>query len=169
MVRTQIKMMKTKWYPQPHDMKHAYGHGMETAASNRYTIYPIVMYDEGLGTPSANETHPEHAAFAESPNPNCFVDSRVDAIFTTVQFSLTKLAIETDKVTGVKCCFMPIFGAFLEDWTAADELSSETIKTVLEMQTESTDRQAFPLWAGGDMPIKWTASSTLGAAVPGLT
>ncbi len=161
-------LMKTRWYPNPHQLEHSFGIALEAETQN-HTIYPFAFYDEGLGTPSALETNPENAAFVESSSPNCFPDSRINIVLAKITFSLTKIALETDKLHAVKAQFMPIHMAFIDDYTAIDELSQLEIQDVLEMTTESTDRQGFPLWSTTDMPQKFTNSSLLSATVPGLT
>ena len=89
---SMIKLKRVRNYPAIHDEYHSYAHGLETAASNRATIIPVAMYDEGLGTPSALETHPENAAFAESNYPNCFVDSRIDFTYYLFLYVILSLA-----------------------------------------------------------------------------
>ena len=59
--------------------------------------------------------------------------------------------------------------SFLEDYIAIDELSSLETQDVLEMQSEATDRQGYPLYNAVDMVAKYTGSSTLATNVPGLT
>ncbi len=163
------KLMRTEWYPRPHHMEHKYMHGLETGVVNNVTNYPVIMYDEGLGAASAYNAHPEHSSFSETGGPNCFPQSRVNNIFCQVTFSLTKAAIETDNLHNVKVGYMPVFFAFLEDYTALDEKSTLVVSDVLEMQTESTDRQGYPLYNGVDMVEPYAGVGTLGTNVPGLT
>ncbi len=161
-------MMKTKWYPQPHRENNGFLLSADTAAKQA-TIVPIAFYDEGLGEPSAQETHPENAAFVAVARGNCFVESRINLVLARLQFSLTKGALETDKVHAMNIQFMPIFMSFKEDYIAIDELSSSEIQDVLEMQTETTDRQGFPLYTTTKLTEKFAGSATLDAAQPGLT
>ncbi len=142
---------------------------METAVVNQTTIYPICMYDEGLGAPSAYEAHPENAAFVEAAEPNCFPDSKVDVVLAQLQFSMTKGALVTDALDAIKVGYMPIMTSFINDYTAIDELSSTEVQDVLELQTEATDRQGFPLYNAVDMPDKFgTTVANLPTNVPGL-
>ncbi len=164
-----VKFQKVKNYPRPHQMEHSWMHGLETAVANEYTIYPIAMYDEGLGAPSAYEANPENSAFVEAAAPNCFINSRIDFIISEFIFSLTKAALETDGLHAVKCCFMPITMSFKEDYIAIDELSSLEVQDVLEMQTEATDRQGFPLYNDVKMVERVANSALLAATMPGLT
>ncbi len=163
------RMVKTKIYPRPHNITNSWGHGLESAVVNQATIYPIIINDEGLGTPSAYEANPKNASFVEAAEPNCFPESRVDLVIAKLTLALTKPAVETDKVVALKIAFMPIFTSF-DDYTAIDELSTLEIQDVLELQTESTDNQGFPLYNNVDMKIGLSAASlVLATNVPGLT
>ncbi len=165
----KTKLMKTRWYPRVHNLRHSWFHGLETGVVNQYTILPIAMTDEGLGTPSGEETNPENAAFLEVTMPNCFVDSRIDNIFAEFNISMTKPALETDKLHIINFATMPIGMAFKEDYIAIDELTSLETQDVVEMQTEATDRQGFPLYNTVKMVERTAGSATLHANVPGLT
>lgn len=165
------KLMKSTWHPRFHDMDIQFAFKLESATNTDTTIVPAVMHDEGLGAASAFKANPQNASFAEVNMPNCFPESRLDKIMCTVEFFLTKIALETDKLHKVPVAFMPITMAFEDDVTAKDEITGSTIGTILEMQQESTDRQCFPLWNGSDMTQYMSAGSpnVLDAAVPGLT
>lgn len=160
--------MKTEWFPRPHDMANSWFHGLETGVLNQSTIYPIIMYDEGKGAPDSYNAHYQHASFGIAPEPNCFVNSRINKIMCKVRFSLTKAALETDKLHAVNFAYMPIFTSF-NDQAANDELSSLDIGEILELQQESTDRQAFPLYNNVKMVEKVANSALLDPDVPGLT
>lgn len=164
----KFRLSKVKEYPRPHDMKHAWQHGMERGSDDT-TIYPLMMYDEGLGAPSAYEAHPEHASFVTTDAPNVFPESRTEKIFSKFEFSMTKGALETDKVHAMKFAVMVVKLAFIKDYTAIDELSSLETQDIVEYQTESTDRQGYPLYIGTKMVEKYAGSGTLATIVPGLT
>ncbi len=162
------RLVKTKIYPRPHDMSNSWGHGLESAVVNQATIYPILMNDEGLGTPSAYEANPRHASFVEASEPNCFPESRVDLVVCNLTFALTKAAIETDKVVALRAAFMPIFTSF-DDYLAKDELSTFTIADILELITEDTDNQGAPLFNNVKMKTGISATQLLYPAnVPGM-
>ncbi len=165
---TRSRLMKTTWYPRPHDWNMSFYLQAEAETKNS-TIIPIVMGDEGLGAPSAISTNPENAAFSTVAFENCMVDSRIDNVFTEITLSLTKGAIETDKIHSLRIAFMPMALAFPEVYDITDEVSTADIKTTLELQKETTDRQAFPLYANVKLTEKYAGSGTLSATVPGLT
>lgn len=163
------KMMKTTWYPRPHDQEINFGFACESGAANQATIVPLVMYDEGLGVISDYESNPENANFVETDSPNVYPDSRINSVNSTVTLTLSKAAYETDKLIALQYAVMPIYLNFKEDQTPNDELSGLDIGEILEMQMESTDRQSYPLWNNVDMVTGITASTLLPASVPGLT
>ncbi len=161
--------MKETWYARPHNFNNTWAMGLESAVSNNTTIYPLIMYDEGLGTPSAYEANPENAAFVEAAEPNCFPESRIDNVYMTVRFSMTKAALETDKIHMIRMAFMMIHTAFIEDKTANDELSGLDIGEILELDSETTDRQMYPLWNDVDCKDMYgTTVNALPANVPSL-
>ncbi len=167
-LRTQKKLMKTTWYPQPHDIRGGCSFELDNTTLDN-TIVPFCFYDEGLGTPSARETNPRNAAFAVvNDEANCFVDSRVNNIFAEFRFSMAKQAL-IDNIPNIRFATMPIWMAFKENYTAIDELSTFEIQDILELQTESTDRQGFPLFvAATDLPEISSGRANLGANQPGL-
>lgn len=169
MVVGKTKMIKLRTFPRPHDEKLTWAHGLETAVVNQWTMVPLVMYDEGKGAPLAYEANPEHASFLETDEPNCFPESRVDFIVAQLVVSMTKASLETDNLHAIRYGYMSIGVAFIDDYTAINELDSAEIQDVLELTTESTDRQGHPLWNDVKMAQPFTNSALLPASVPGLT
>ncbi len=163
------RMTKVEEYPQPHSIDVSMLFELDNAAIHT-TIVPWCLYDEGQGNPTALETNPRNAAFAVTTKPNCFVNSRVDQILGQIRFAMTSKALD-DNIPAISVAFMPIKMAFIEDYTADDELSGLAVQEIVEMQTESTDRQGFPLYTGSANKIveKFSGSATLHADVDGLT
>ncbi len=127
------------------------------------TIVPIIMNDDALGDPMDFKAHPEHASWAEVPDPNCYPDSEVKSMKVTMDVIVPKaLAAIT---SSLKIQYGLISCAFPEDLDALDEKSGLSMKEVLELQKETTDRQCYPLWSAVDM----LSGSTLSAKIPGLT
>lgn len=160
------RLLKSDNYPRPHNDQLLVGHGLEAANT---TIYPISFYDEGKGAASSYNANPEHASFAETEEPNCYPESKLDTMKIQVELNLTKAFLDTDGLKQIRVGVMGIATNFLEDLTAKDELSGLEVEDVLELQHETTDRQTYPLWSGTDMKVVNTGQNTLPAAVPGLT
>lgn len=163
----RYKMGKLKFFPRPHNTTNSWSYELDDSTI-RATIYPIVMYDEGKGAPDTYNANPEHASFSDTQAPNCFVGSRINNINTTLEMSVTT-AFFDDNLTAVKYAYMPIYTSFKEDLTAINEKTSEEVQDILELQSESTDRQAYPLWNGSKMAERFTNSGQLHTDVPGLT
>jgi hypothetical protein len=153
-----------KVYPLPHNKINSFDLSAYTGSRN-CTLYPLVSYDEAR-IPANINTHPEHASFAEYDSPNCAPDSKINRNHTTLELSLTKHCWNIDKVEALKVYVVPVMLSFKDNYTAIDELTSVEVQDVLEMQTEATDRQGYPIWSGtklnGDL-------ATLGIDVVGLT
>lgn len=164
---SRIKLMKERWFPLPHDMKVGWTQSMEIA-SQYATIVPLVAHDEATAA-STVKTNPENASFAETSSPLCFPESHIDSIQAQLTVSITKGAFETDKVHAIKFATMPIYTAFKEPLLAIDELSGLETQDILELQSEATDRQTYPLYNGTDLGERNTGSSALHADVQGLT
>ncbi len=162
------KLMRQTWWPQPHTISGGVTFELDNAAIDS-TIIPIAFYDEGLGAPSAIETNPENAAFVlVADQANCFVGSRINMINAELRFSLTSKFFD-DNLSGIRFATMPIFMAFINDYTAIDEVSGLEIQDTLHMQTETTDRQGGPLYvAGTDLPEKVASLGLLGTNTPFL-
>ncbi len=161
-------LMKSTWYPQPHQITGGVAMELDDETINT-TIVPIAFYDEGLGTPTAKETNPRNAAFAViNDEANCFVDSRINNIIAEFRISITSAVLDHN-IPAIRFAMMPIFMAFKENYTAIDELSSLEIQDVLELQTESTDRQGGPLFvATTDLPEKFATHADMGVNTPFL-
>ncbi len=160
--------MKQEWYPQPHFLDGSFSFELDDGTLDS-TIVPVAFYDEGLGSPSALETHPENAAFAVvQDQANCFVNSTINVVNAEFRFSINSNFLD-DNLTVVRFATMPIHMAFINDYTAIDELSSLEVQDLLEMQTESSDRQGGPLYvAAKDMAEKVAGFGNLGANQPFL-
>jgi len=165
---SRTRLMKTEWFPRSHDSRLSFYLDAESVTQNS-TIIPIMHHDEGLGAPSAFSANPENASFGTSSSSNCFVESRVDNIFCEISLSLTKGAIETDKIHSLRIAFMPMALAFSEVYDVTDEVSTADIKTTLELTKESTNREAYPLYSDVKLIEKFSGSGTFAAEQPGLT
>lgn len=161
------KLMKTTWYPNVHQIEHSVSMNIDTGAKYD-TMFPCIIHSEELAA-SALKTHPVNASFAESASPMCYPESSIENFFCEIRFSLSKIAIETDKLHEVKCFFMPITVAFLEDLIITDEKSGATMEAILNLEHETTNKTVYPLWSGTKLSEKYTGSATLDAKVLGLT
>ncbi len=167
-IRFTKKLMKSTWYPQPHKINGGCAFEADDATLDS-TIIPVCFYDEGLGAPTGKETNPRNSAFAiVAGEGNCFVGSRVNDINGILRFSLSSLFNDSN-LPSLRFAWMPIYMAFKENYTAIDELSSLEVQDILELQTESTDRQGGALYvAAKDLPEKATGDAVVGTNTPFL-
>ncbi len=138
-------------------------HLRDSLTTRSSTIFPIVMNDDARGDPMDLNVHPEHAAWVEDVTPNCFPDSEIRRMRIIIDIIVPKAVGSQSNI--VKFNYGLIATAFPEDLDAKDEKSTLTLKEILELQKESTDRQTYPLWSGIDL----VGASTLSTNVPGLT
>ncbi len=167
-VRVQKKLMKTTWYPQPHRIEGGCAFELDDATLDS-TIVPFCFYDEGLGAPTSKETNPRNSAFQIiSQEANCFVGSRINNILAEFRFSISSMVLDQN-IPSIRFATMPVYFAFIEDYTAIDELTSLEIQDILHMQTETTDRQGGPLYvATKDLPVKFSTDADMGVNTPFL-
>ncbi len=134
-----------------------------SAANTNSTMIPIIMNDDAQGDPMSFKAHPEHASWAEVAQPTCFPDSEIKNMKITIDIIVPK---NTSAITSqLNFQYGLISCAFPEDLDALDEKSGLTLKEVLEIQKETTDRQCYPLYNGTDL----ANPSSLPANIPGLT
>lgn len=158
-------LIKTEIRPRNHEVELKFALDAATATKQATNI-PMIIQDEALGAPTGAFTHPEHASFAEVNEPNCYTDSHVERVLAKVTLSLNKALYETNKIHSILCYIIPVVFAFKEDYTAINPLNSVEVQDVLEMQTEATDRQGYPLFNGTKLS---GGPLDLGANVPGLS
>ncbi len=138
-------------------------HGLVTHG----TIIPLIMNDDALGDPMSYNTNPEHASFTEESMPNCFPDSEIRNFKVSLEIQATKELWNLQAFWhSPKISYGLIACAFPEDLDAIDEISGLTLKAILELQKETTDRQCYPLFNAVDLK---GVPSLFHANVPGLT
>ncbi len=159
-----IKMAARRSYDARHEFIMSFSCFLRDSLTTRSsTILPIVMNDDAQGDPADLNVHPEHASFSEIAYPNCFPDSEIKNMKITIDMFVPK-SVATN-AAKVRVTYGLISCAFPEDLDALDKKSTLTLKEILEIQKETTDRQTFPLWSAIDM----SNGSLLHANVPGLT
>ncbi len=156
-------IVQRKW-DRIHEINESCNLLSEDAAGDT-TIIPLIMNDDAKGDPMSFNANPEHASFAETDEPNCFPDSEIRNFKLTIDVQTYKAFNETDKQSTYDFEYALISCAFPEDLDSLDEKSGLTLKEIIELQKETTDRQCYPLWSGADINVP----SLLSANVPGLT
>ncbi len=163
-------MTKVPQHPRPHNFALTFALGLESAVQNRATIVPIVVYHEGLGVINSYKSNPQNASFAEYAGAKCYPTSRVNNFFCEAIFSLSKEALETDKIHHLRFGTNQIFTSFMDGQLAEDEVSGLDLNEILELTNESTDRSTFPLFNNVTMKTYMSnATLDLEVAQEGLT
>ncbi len=146
-----MHMTKVPEYPRPHRQEIQFGIPVESAGIRHSTIVPICTYDEGLGAMSAYKSNPVNASYVEANTSHCFPTSRINKIFCKLDVSMSKIMLETDKIHAIKFATATIHTAFSDGSDAKDEVSTLSLDEVLELQSETTDRQTYPLYNAIDL------------------
>ncbi len=154
-------------HPINHQMALKFTMSADAASGSYATGIPLITQDEAVDL-SATYTNSEHASFAKVNDANCATDSSVDRAFVMMKFTLDKGTTETDKVRELVIKVLPIFTSFGKELDEADTVSSHTVGSLCEMTKEATDKQAYFIYSGTDMPAE-TGYNSLGTRQTGLT
>ncbi len=165
-------------YPNVHQFQWNCTFKGATSTVQTACIMPILFNDDGRGDPDQLQVHPENANFAVDATPNCFPDSTIGRMRVKLNFNATDKCFRRQYLDGTVNAnveasasghainamiikTLPIYTAFSEDLDALDIKSTETIKSVLELQYETTTRQTYPLFNGVDMQDGTTCAATM--------
>lgn len=143
-----FRLVKQKVFPKPHDIHMNFNLSADDTDFNNQATFIPVLYNDDAMSPSTYYANPQHASFAEDTQGGCYPESKVYSISGKLTLSLTKEAWNTDKLRNLEVVIIPVHTAFLEDLTPKDDLTGETIESLLELQHETTDRQTYPIYAG---------------------
>ncbi len=164
------KVNKSDWprqtwvYPRIHNFN--FGFGLSAEDSNKEsTIVPYLMQDNALVDYETIKTNPENADFAVVGYPNCAAGSYVPKI--NVAWNMFIPTADTEIISMVVNT-MKMGCAFLNRLDAFDKKTGDDIETILELQHETTDEQAYPLWNGTKL-FEGAGTYDYDALVPGLT
>lgn len=151
-------------WPRPHNIGGNFSLNLEDETKNS-TIIPIFLGDQAYVDPQNVDTNPKNANFGVGIQTNMYPDSIIPKINFSFSARMTKGAIETDALRSIVFHWMPIYTAFLDSLEAEDEVTTDQVEDIIEMNHETTDKQAYPLWSGIDL----SEASNLPSDVPALT
>ncbi len=127
-------------------------YGGESPAEN-CTIIPLFYHDEKAQlAPQDFETNPINAGFTEVTDAGAITNSIIPYLKLNITASLTKFAVETDKVRYASFMVQPIYTAFKQDLDATDQKTTETVASMLELQYDASTEEVFPIFHGTDLP-----------------
>ncbi len=134
---------KQTWqYPIIHEYKFAFGLSAEDA-TKASTIVPYMFQDNALIDYENIKTNPENADFATVAYPNVLAGSYIPKISVNWMMYLPSADLE---ITMLKVDTMQIGISMLNRLDAFDKKTGNDIETILELQHETTDEQAGPLY-----------------------
>ncbi len=102
--------------------------------------------------PSTIVVNPRNSGYGVEASPMICYDSIVQKMSGFTQFALSKHALETDKVVAVNFFIIPVFASWEDSYTPADELSGDTIATILKLTSDTTNEDVTPTFNGTDLP-----------------
>jgi len=131
-----------------------YGAGLSHITGNvNSTMFTLVKNYKSTVSPETLNTNPKHADFIETENGAiCIPNSIIDKLKLSMTFSLTKNAV-TDGFRQLKVTWFPIFFSFPEKLDAADDKTTATVKSILELTSDSVEEDVTPLWSGTKLSV----------------
>jgi hypothetical protein len=155
---------RTWVYPKIHNFEFGFGLSAEdtTRAS---TIVPYFFQDNALVDYENEKTNPRNDDFAISTEPNVCQGSYIPNI---VLDYVMYLKPDDTEISHLMVDRMKLFTAFDRRLDAKDKKTGATVKSIIEMQYETTDEQAYPLWNGTKL-FESGGTYDYSANVPGLT
>jgi len=137
-------------FPLSH--RFAYNFSLQGESSTKQTmIAPILRYSELANVPETINVNPSHPSFTEEAGCTCNPDSIIPRINFKLECTMAKVAIETDKMRSLRFLWYPIYTSFLEGLDSADRKTGTTVKAILELEAENTNRTTQPITANTDL------------------
>ncbi len=156
---------KLTWkFPLIHNFEFGFGLSAEDAA-RAHTIQPYIIQDNAMVDYETIKTNPENADFAVVAKPNVMAGSYIPKVL--VDYVMYIPPTDTT-ISHLMVDTLPINIAMLNRLDAFDKKTGDDIETILELQHETTDEQAYPLWNGSKL-FEGGGTYDLPADVPGLT
>ncbi len=138
-------------YPLPHRQAFVFGLKAENETMNSTIVRFFNMTEAATGAENV-EVNPTNANFAQDAGGAVHRNSIVDKLMVQFKISMTKGAIETDKMRACMVNYMPIYTAFLSSIDAQDEKTGTDIETTLELAHDVANKDTFPLFSTVKLP-----------------
>ncbi len=151
-------------YPLPHNSSFAFSLNAENETLNS-TILPIFRQSEACINAESIEVNPNNTAFAEEPGATCFRGSIIPKVNISYRISMTKGAIETDKMRSLIVNVMPIYTSFLDSLDAEDEKTATDIEGLLSLEHATDNKDTQPIYSA----VKLLNASSLPMTTLGYT
>lgn len=137
--------------PLPHNWRTSFGLGMESATKDS-TIVTLFRTSETAITPEAIQVHNEHPSFAQDIGTLIHPGSIVPQYELNITAKIGKAAIATDDLRNLQFWWRPIYTSFLDSLEASDVKTGTDVETIIGMQHDATNKDAYPLYEGTKLP-----------------
>ncbi len=148
-------------FPLPHYFEYPITLQCEDATKDTY-IATILRSSEVIATPENVEVNPHNATFAEDAGCLIHNGSIVPRISISFSATMTKVAIETDKLRHINFKWMPIYMSFLSSLEAEDNRTAVQIEDILELEHNVDNKDTHPNFVSiassqGNQPLSTVA------------
>jgi len=147
-------------YPLPHHFDYEFDLFADNTTKS-HTIIDIIRSFQQTTDPTTIEVNPKKTGFGEETGSVCQMNSIIPKIQMRLSATLTKGAVETDKVRTLRFNWMPIYMSFKEGWQATDENSGLTTETILEIEKVDGSESGRPLFTDVDLGTELHPLSTI--------
>ncbi len=134
----------TERYPLRHRMKYAFGLSCTSAAMNSCMVTLVKNY-KTITDARTIDVNPHHANFVTDGGAVCQPMSIIDKLQLNVKINLTKHGFSNQALRHLRVIVRPIFFSFPEKLDAADEKSTATVASILEVVKDATEEDVTPL------------------------
>ncbi len=132
-----------KQFPLWHYFEYKITLQCEDETKNTY-IATLLRTSELAVTPEAVEVNPTNANYVEDVGPVIHHGSIVPQMSLSMSATMTKVAIETDKLRTINFKWLPIYSSFLSSLEAEDSKTAVQVGDILELQHDVTNKDVYP-------------------------
>jgi len=140
------KGFRNEMYPLTHRVIYAFGLSAVTGTMNS-TIATLVRHTNDIiaNVPDKVIVNPHNTGYQTDAGPACVKMSIIDKLRLSMTFTATKVAVETDSMFGIKLLWRPIAFSFPEKLDAADDDTTTTVASILNLTKDATFEDIVPL------------------------
>ncbi len=147
-------------FPLPHNYGLTFSLQAEDETKNS-TYITLFRATESAVDVENIEVNPAHASFALDAGTAIHMGSIVPKVNMTIRASMTKLAIETDKMRAIRFTWMPVYIAFLDSLEAEDQKTGVQVEDILELTHDTTNKDVTPTFTTVNLGLGLQPMSTV--------
>ncbi len=134
---------ETQKFPLRHKFYHACGLNTITTGKNT-AHFPIIRNYKSSNAPDTIDVNPHNSAFDKETGAICNPMSIIDKLKIKLTFSYTEENLNLDNPT--KFWWQPLFFSFKEKLEAADDFTTTTVATILQLVQEAGKEDVTPIY-----------------------